>query len=292
MFGAHADAERARAEEFAVSVLKPFTDNGVKVVFEAPKPLYRSPPFRCADWFDKDNPICAPGFDMPRATLQALREPVLRSYASIAQRLPGVEVWDPFPILCPGETCKAFDGDKPLFLDADHLSGHGNMVLLPSFSAFMGERLGRYPASRDEPMVFNKAGIPDFLTQLTGFSHVEGWGRWTDARLGTAALTFARPLPSSFVLRVSAMAYGPNAGRPVRVTAGGVTREVVFEGGQSTVDVPFEGVRGNTIEFAPPEPTSPSASGASGDPRLLGLGITSVQVQTGAAAGLARASAQ
>ncbi len=279
MFGPKADADRKRAEDFAVGVLKEFVDNGVRVVFEAPKPLYKAPPFRCADWFDKDNPICTPGFEVSRATLEAFRAPVLQSYANIASRLPGVEVWDPFATLCPGESCSAFDGDKPLFLDGDHLSGHGNMKLLPEFTAFMSPRLGRYPASLEQGVAMDKNGIPDFLIRLNGFSHVESWGRWTDAQLGTASLTFARPLPQSFILQVDGVAYGPNVGAPVIVKAGGVTRELVFSETRAIHRVAFEGVQGNVIEFVPMSPVSPSALGASSDERQLGVGITSIKLQ-------------
>lgn len=279
MFGAQADAGRKRAEDYAVAVLKEFTDKGVRVVFEAPKPLFKAPPFRCADWFDKRNPICAPGFDMPRGEMEAFRAPVLESYANIASRLPNVEVWDPFPTLCPGGTCSAFDGDKPLFLDGDHLSGHGNMVLLPGFTAFMETRLGRYPAQLEQGVPMSKGGIPDFLTKVSGFSQVESWGRWTDAQLGPASLTFAKPLPDAFVLQIEGLAYGPNAGVPTTVVAGGVSRQIVFGSTQGTHEIAFNGVQGNTIEFIPISPTSPSAQGVSGDQRLLGLGISNIKVQ-------------
>ncbi|KTT17861.1 acyltransferase [Pseudomonas fulva] len=279
MFGPAAEAGRKRAEDYAVSVLKEFTDIGVRVVFEGPKPLYKAPPFRCADWFDKSNPICAPGFEMPRSMMEAFRAPVLSSYANIAARLPNVEVWDPFPTLCPGDTCSAFDGDKPLFLDGDHLSGHGNMVLLPAFTAFIEPRLGRYPASLEQGIDLGKTGIPDFLTKVSGFSQAESWGRWTDAHLGPVSLTFEQPLPRDFVLQISALAYGPNAGAPVTVSAGGVKRQVVFGADQSTREITFEGVQGNSIEILPPSPISPSALGASSDERLLGLGISRIRVQ-------------
>jgi len=278
-FGPQADADRKRTEDYAVAVLKEFTDRGVRVVFEAPKPLYKAPLFRCADWFDQDNPICAPGFEMPRSMLEALRAPVLTSYANIASRLSNVEVWDPLPVLCSDEVCNAMDGNKPLFFDGDHLSGHGNMVLLPSFTEFLEPRLGRYPAALEQGIDLNKGGIPDFLKKITGFSLTENWGRWTDARLGPASLVFEHPLPPAFVLQISALAYGPNVGVPVTVVAGGVTRQAVFSDTQSIRKITFEGVKGNTIEIMPSAPTSPSALGASADERLLGLGISNVRLQ-------------
>lgn len=52
----------------------------------------------------------------------------------LKREFPALSVWDPFPILCPTQTCSAFDRQgKPLFFDSNHLSGHGNRVLAPSF---------------------------------------------------------------------------------------------------------------------------------------------------------------
>ncbi len=139
MFSVGADAGRARAEVEAVTVLREFAERGVRIVFEAPKPLFSAPPFRCADWFNRANPICAAGFEVPRELIETFRAPVLASYARIADQVPGgVEVWDPLPALCPGATCSAWQGGAPLFLDGDHISGHGNLQLFASFSRFMG----------------------------------------------------------------------------------------------------------------------------------------------------------
>ncbi|KAF1307432.1 acyltransferase family protein [Pseudomonas putida] len=141
MFGPKADAGRDRAVIDAVATLKAFAGNGVQIVFEGPKPLFRAPPFRCADWFNHENPICRPGFSVSRDLLESFRKPVLQSYAKMIEQLPGASVWDPFPVLCPGRECDAYRDGKPLFLDGDHLSGNGNMVLLHSFTEFMEQRL-------------------------------------------------------------------------------------------------------------------------------------------------------
>jgi hypothetical protein len=45
--------------------------------------------------------------------------------------VPQLRLWDPLPLLCPGTTCQAMSGGRPLFLDGDHLSGHGNDVVYP-----------------------------------------------------------------------------------------------------------------------------------------------------------------
>lgn len=137
MFGPEADAGRSKVVAQTVATLRAFTERGIHVVFEAPKPLFNAPPFRCADWFNRSNPICANGLDIPRQAIEELRQPVIDAFSDIARQLPGVSTWDPLPTLCPGEQCSAWDQGKPLFLDGDHLSGYGNRKLVPAFSAYM-----------------------------------------------------------------------------------------------------------------------------------------------------------
>ena len=124
-------AQQARAE--APEWLTPLSAPGVRILFEAPKPIFKSPTFRCADWFNAGNPICRGGIVQPRADLEALRAPMLTSMRELAAANPAISIWDPFPLLCPGETCSAVVDGKPLFFDGDHLSAHGNMMLYPAF---------------------------------------------------------------------------------------------------------------------------------------------------------------
>jgi peptidoglycan/LPS O-acetylase OafA/YrhL len=140
--------ERQRAVVNAVDTLREFSERGVIIVFEAPKPLFKSPPFRCSDWFNRNNPICEQGFTMPRATLDRFRKPVLDALNDIARQVPGVTIWDPYPVLCPDSECKMWRDGKPLFLDGDHVSGYGNAVLLPSFTDAVRSRMASAHASR------------------------------------------------------------------------------------------------------------------------------------------------
>lgn len=141
MFNATAQAERQQGLTQALDTLKPFAERGVHVVLEGPKPLFRAPPFRCADAFNRNNPICQQGFSVPRSLLERFRAPVLETYATLAEQVPNVVVWDPFPVLCPTQACSAFRDGKPLFLDGDHISGFGNQVVLDSFRQFMHKLL-------------------------------------------------------------------------------------------------------------------------------------------------------
>jgi hypothetical protein len=74
---------------------------------------------------------------MPRSYLLEFRRPILEGLPGLAQRNPGISVWDPFDTLCSGVDCAAVVNGEPLFFDGDHLSGDGNRLLFPPFRAFV-----------------------------------------------------------------------------------------------------------------------------------------------------------
>jgi hypothetical protein len=110
---------------------------GITVIIDTPLPLFRAPAFRCSDWFNHMNPVCEPGFSISADLLKKYNEPVLESLRTLQAEFPSLVIWDPFPILCPGSSCSALKNGKPLFFDQDHLSGYGNLLLLPSFSELL-----------------------------------------------------------------------------------------------------------------------------------------------------------
>lgn len=139
--GSGSTQKRELAIEAAIQKLKPLANKGVRIVFEAPKPLFRTPPFRCDDWFNRANPSCADGFEINREFVERLRKPTLDGFQQIVSVVPGVSVWDPFPMLCPDAKCSAFRNGKPLFFDADHISGYGDILLTPFFVERMKSEL-------------------------------------------------------------------------------------------------------------------------------------------------------
>lgn len=141
MFSQAAQKGRDQAVEAAIPVLRGLVGRGARVIFEAPTPMLESIPYRCSDPFNRNNPICEKGMSVSKSLLEELRAPILASYASMAQSVPGISVWDPMPVLCPDSECHAFRDGKPLLFDGDHLSYFSNMLLLPSFSAFVGDRM-------------------------------------------------------------------------------------------------------------------------------------------------------
>jgi peptidoglycan/LPS O-acetylase OafA/YrhL len=126
--------DKATVERF-YGVLKPLIARGLKVVFEAPKPLLRKALFRCADWYLAHNPYCAEP-DPMREEIEAKRARVLGLQRRLAERAPAsISVWDPLPILCPGRVCHGMINGEPLFVDADHISGYANDLLYGSLKA-------------------------------------------------------------------------------------------------------------------------------------------------------------
>lgn len=142
------DPAAARAaKQQAEAVLARLDALSVITVIDAPLPVFKAAAYRCSDAFNRMNPACAEGVSVPRADLEQLRAPQMALLQSLASTHPALRVWDPFPLLCQGEVCSAMDGDRPLFFDSDHLSGHGNRVLLPDFVATL-QRLAADPPGR------------------------------------------------------------------------------------------------------------------------------------------------
>jgi peptidoglycan/LPS O-acetylase OafA/YrhL len=113
--------------------LRPFARAGAVNLFELPKPIFRSPAFRCSDWFNQSNEVCSGGLTIARKEMEQRRARTIESVSTLARRDLNISIWDPFPLLCPGGTCTALRENRPLFFDGDHVSAYGNRLLFPSF---------------------------------------------------------------------------------------------------------------------------------------------------------------
>ena len=136
-FGEKALSDRKAALHETVELIKRLEKLQLHIVIDAPKPIFKSPPFRCADWFNDSNPICLPGLTLKRDFLLEHRKAVMNSLSLLGNEFPKLIIWDPFPILCGSDICSSFDNKKPLFFDGDHLSGYGNMVVYEDFKRFI-----------------------------------------------------------------------------------------------------------------------------------------------------------
>jgi len=140
----------------------------------------------------------------------------------------------------------------------------------------------RYEATLAEGIDFRRAGYPNFIAEVSGMSGLEHWGRWTEAAAGPVAkFRFKQPLPQKFNLEISANAFGPNEGEPIRVRVGQVEKTFVVPKAVSnaTYTLVFDSINGDTLEIVPPKPTSPAEQHVSGDPRKLGVGLISLKVK-------------
>jgi len=132
-----AETRFAPAIDQSSAMLQALAAKGMRIVFELPKPIFRIPLFRCADWFNQSNPACGGGSEFDRAMLLSYRQPVPAFADALKARVDGFSTWDPFPSLCPGEVCSMWRDSRPLFFDGDHVTYLANMLLADNFIASM-----------------------------------------------------------------------------------------------------------------------------------------------------------
>jgi peptidoglycan/LPS O-acetylase OafA/YrhL len=150
IFGPEAVKAREEASAEAELILRRLSGTGARVVLEAPKPIFRSTIYMCAESYSWSNPICSGGTSMPRDLLLHLRSPVVAAFRKLEDKVPNIGIWDPFPLLCPpGDQCSAFHNGRPTFFDTDHVSGYGNRMLFSSFRDFISgvAAAGRSPTA-------------------------------------------------------------------------------------------------------------------------------------------------
>lgn len=139
-------ASRESLKKSALQMMEPIFALKLKVVLEAPKPLFRISPYRCSDSFNKNNPMCRWGFEMNRKELLAYRKPILDALEEAVKEAPLMFVWDPFPVLCPqseDDICRPFLGEKPLFSDYDHLTAFGNIAVYEDLVSTLNQLTSR-----------------------------------------------------------------------------------------------------------------------------------------------------
>ncbi|MBU3014238.1 acyltransferase [Poseidonibacter lekithochrous] len=133
---------RKLALEETRTILQRLKEKSLDIIIDAPKPVFKSPAFRCSDWFNSSNPICKDGLTIDRKFLINYRQPVMDSLSILSKEFPQLVIWDPFVTLCPTSTCSAMDNNNPLFFDGDHLSAYGNKILYPSFKRIIEDIKG------------------------------------------------------------------------------------------------------------------------------------------------------
>ena len=140
---------------------------------------------------------------------------------------------------------------------------------------------GKYVADLRDGINFSREGLPQFLRAIFGLSHIERWGRWSDAELGeTVEFHFERALPDIFDLVLECKAVGKNAGLPILVRVGNCTGAFTANENAQTVRLRLRPmIPTRHIIVVPPCPTRPSDLGKSADDRRLGIGFVSMKIE-------------
>ena len=138
----------------------------------------------------------------------------------------------------------------------------------------------RYEATLADGIQFDKPGYPSFIRAAKGMSTYEKGHRWTEGPAVT--FVFTQPLPASFVLRLEVNgAFGPNAGKPLKVSVGDWSGEAVIGEGAQTVELRVQtGAPADAVAMAIAQPTSPKEIGMSADPRKLGVDFRRISFST------------
>ena len=136
----------------------------------------------------------------------------------------------------------------------------------------------RYESTIAEGVDFTKLGYPSFLQTVSGVSHYEPWGRWTDGN--KAKFRYKYKLPKKFRLELTAQAFGPNVNLPLTVQAGKVKKQITITGGPpKPYSLSFDNVSSESIILIPAKPTAPKTIGMNEDTRLLGVGLVRLKIE-------------
>jgi hypothetical protein len=127
------------AEAEAGEILKRLAATGATLVLEAPKPVFPIAPFRCSDWFNRSNPRCGAGWELPLSAAQSHRARTMAAIVRLRSDVPGLLIWDPMPVLCPARVCSARLHGTALYHDGDHVTGFANDLLYSDFRDFLAE---------------------------------------------------------------------------------------------------------------------------------------------------------
>jgi phosphoglycerol transferase len=128
---------------------------------------------------------------------------------------------------------------------------------------------------------FSQMRLSPAIAGVKGLSGRESWGRWSDADVHPhVEIRFRDPLPVSGTLALTARAFGPNVGQPIRVRIGRYETQLHFDAQDTTAMASYalhEAPR--LLEIVPPHPMQPRELGASSDPRRLGIGLVRLTIR-------------
>jgi hypothetical protein len=152
-------------------------------------------------------------------------------------------------------------------------------------AGYFADQFGvRSTATMEEGIDFSSsANLPRFVSDMTGLSGAEPNGRWSDGSVAkSVVISFAKPLPDRFLIELTGVPFGPNAGKKLEMVVGSVKKQIDMPG-PFTAQIPIElnGEKVSAIEFVPPSPTSPAELGmGGGDARKLAVAFKVLKITT------------
>ena len=137
----------------------------------------------------------------------------------------------------------------------------------------------KYQTTLENGIQFNKAGYPNFLTNVSGIGAVEPWGRWTNG--SEAKFIFLYPLPQKFQLKIRLLAFGPNANQETQIKVCQQSKTIVPTNLMQTFTLEFALNKPcSTLEIKIPQAISPNEINSTDpDIRKLGLGIEALSLK-------------
>jgi hypothetical protein len=114
------------------------------------------------------------------------------------------------------------------------------------------------------------------ITAAEGLSHIEPWGRWSDAK--QVVLHFSRPLPRHARIVLKAQAYDLNTELPFTMHVGGHSEHFRLGWLPQEIGLVFD-TDGKQRELAidVPQPVQPSTRGQP-DTRAIGIGLSDIEI--------------
>ena len=127
---------------------------------------------------------------------------------------------------------------------------------------------------------FSQPRLAYAVDAVKGLSGREPWGRWSDADLHPhVEIRFREPLPAQGTIALTARAFGPNVGQPIRIRIGSQASELRFDAHDTTAIASYALSHGpRSLEIEPPLPTPPQELGISRDTRRLGIGLVRLTI--------------
>lgn len=126
---------------------------------------------------------------------------------------------------------------------------------------------------------FKKEGYPSFISNISGLSIHELWGRWSDSDI--IRFEFNYLLPAKFTLILRAKVFGPNVQELVYISIGEQTKSFKLREEMSELRMSFKiREKTNNIRIFPYHPISPKKLKINDDSRNIAIGFESLKINS------------